>query len=183
MIMSDLRKLDDNEIPVFPDSLGVDDIYLNEIYQVMTRTMDGPLGRILHLSIKRFDGRAIHDWRDLQWIKNQIAGPEAEAVELYPAESRLVDTSNQFHLWVLLDIERIPWGFGDRLVSDKIQDVDFGQVRTGRNSQRPFADHVRPNDLNVMSPQLQEEKRKMEDELRKMSMQPRSKARRPQTDS
>jgi hypothetical protein len=37
----------------------------------------------------------VHDWRDLQRIKNQLVGPECEAVELYPAESRKVDTANQ----------------------------------------------------------------------------------------
>jgi len=29
-----------------------------------------------------------------------IVGEEHEAFEVYPAESRLVDTANQYHLWV-----------------------------------------------------------------------------------
>jgi len=37
----------------------------------------------------------------MQEIKNQICGCEAEGVELYPAESRLVDQANQYHIWVL----------------------------------------------------------------------------------
>ena len=45
------------------------------------------------------DQSAHHDWRDFQRIKNDIVGPEYEAVELYPAESRLLDPSNRFYLW------------------------------------------------------------------------------------
>jgi hypothetical protein len=53
------------------------------------------------LSVERKDGRSIHDWRDLQAIKNMLAGPEYEAIELYPAEDRVVDRVNQYHLFVI----------------------------------------------------------------------------------
>ena len=73
------------------------------------------------LSIERRDGAAVQDWRDLQAIKNQLCGSEYEAIELYPAESRVVDTLNVFHLFVLLSHEdraspRFPigWTTGDR---------------------------------------------------------------------
>jgi hypothetical protein len=60
------------------------------------------------------DKEAIRDWRHFQRIKNEIVGPENEAVELFPAESRLVDGANQYHLWVLADKEcRFPIGFTD----------------------------------------------------------------------
>jgi hypothetical protein len=72
------------------------------------------------LSIKRLDRRPIHDWRDLQRIKNEIIGAECEGVELYPAESRKVDTSNQFHMYVVIDPTwRWPFGFRERLVMDE----------------------------------------------------------------
>ncbi len=80
-----------------------DAVYLNSIYQVNVRRVDAPgwpCG-VIHLSIKTRDKRPLHDWRDLQRIKNEIVGPEHEAVELYPAESRLVDTSNQYQ-WIRL---------------------------------------------------------------------------------
>jgi hypothetical protein len=69
-----------------------------------------------HLSIRRCDRRACRDWRDFQAIKNQLCGPEREALELYPAESRVVDTANQYHLWVLPAGERIPVGWEVRSV-------------------------------------------------------------------
>lgn len=75
---------------------------------------------MIHLSIKRLDRDTIHDWRDLQRIKNELIGAEHEAVELYSAESRLVDTTNQYHLWVLSDPKAaFPFGWTSRLVSDK----------------------------------------------------------------
>lgn len=56
----------------------------------------GPYYRI---GISSLDETARHDWRDFQEIKNDIAGVEWEAVELYPAEERKVDPSNRFYLW------------------------------------------------------------------------------------
>jgi hypothetical protein len=95
----------------------------NNRYQVVIYDRDttpGIPGGMIWLSIKRLDKQPIHDWRDLQRIKNALVGPENEAVELYPAESRLVDTANQYHLWVLKDPEaRFPWGFNQRVVSSE----------------------------------------------------------------
>lgn len=91
-------------------------IWLNDEYQVAVRMSAAQIGDVVihHLSVKRLDKDAVHDWRDLQAIKNAIFGPEFEAVELYPAESRLVDTANQYHLWVASDAqgEPVPLPFG-----------------------------------------------------------------------
>jgi hypothetical protein len=103
-------------------------IFKNDIYQVAVfsnpNTRDAEIAAfgcpVVHLSIKRIDREPIHDWRDLQEIKNMLVGPECEAVEIYPAESRLVDTANQYHLWVFSDPNvTIPLGFFTRLVDDK----------------------------------------------------------------
>jgi hypothetical protein len=83
----------------------------NDIYQVQTRRLRVPeFGNVemVHINIRRIDGAAIFDWRHRQLIKNELVGPECEAFELYPAESRLVDTSNKFHLWALTRISDFP---------------------------------------------------------------------------
>ena len=73
------------------------------------------------LSFKRIDRKPVKDWRHVQNIKNDILGPECEAVEIYPAESRLTDTANQYHLWGFTDPEfRFPWGFTSRQVFDDV---------------------------------------------------------------
>lgn len=91
-----------------------DACWINDMYQVNVNEQPG----LTHLSIKRIDRAPIHDWRDLQAIKNEICGPEREAVEIYPAESRKVDTANQYHLWVLPAGESLPFGFSIRAVTD-----------------------------------------------------------------
>ena len=88
------------------------------------------MATIVHLSIRRLDRDAVHDWRHLQRIKNELLGPEYEAVELYPKESRLVDTSNQYHLWAFDGSDYIfPFGYEDRLVTEGDK---------GLTKQRPF---------------------------------------------
>ena len=70
-------------------------------------------GAVTHISIRRQDRRSGTDWREFQDIKNQLCGPEREAVEIYPAESRLVDGANQYHLWVLPEGVEVPFGFNE----------------------------------------------------------------------
>jgi hypothetical protein len=93
------------------DDLLNDDpeMWKNHRYTVMVDRDDS--GIVKSLSIRRNDRKALRDWRDLQRIKNEIAGEDVEAMELYPMEERVVDTSNQFWLWCLPPGTRIPVGF------------------------------------------------------------------------
>ncbi len=95
------------------NELKSDIIYVNDKYQV--NLDENPPNNLhpdlVHLSIKRLDKQPIHDWRELQQIKNLICGPECEALELYPAEARVVDVANQFHLFVLPPGKMIPCGW------------------------------------------------------------------------
>jgi hypothetical protein len=90
---------------------------------------------MIHLSIKRVDREAFHDWRVLQDIKNSVLSPEHEAVELYPADSRLWDTANQYHLWAFADPRHgFPFGFRGRVV------MDDGEGPGGNAKQRPLGE-------------------------------------------
>jgi len=106
-------------------------VYENDAYVVIKRPCSNN-DDFWHLSIRRQDRQAIHDWRDLQEIKNQIVGPENEGVELYPKESRRADSANQYHLWVLKSTGCFQFGFTDRLVRDGLDERRDGSV------QRPF---------------------------------------------
>jgi len=84
-------------------------LYKSEYYQVAVDknpTHGFPGMTIWHLSIKRNDKAPIMDWRDLQDIKNKIVGEECEAIQLFPAESRCVDSANQYHLWAFKKLGR-----------------------------------------------------------------------------
>ena len=100
------------------DDLLTCDIYTNNIYQVAVypAAKTGPESwpAMIHLSIKRLDRAPVTSWSHLQRIKNELVGEEHEAVELFPAESRLVNMANQYHMWCLADGElRFPFGFDD----------------------------------------------------------------------
>ena len=111
------------------------EMWMNDRYVVcVLRHEDGWPAR---LSIRRTDRGHVHDWRDLQRIKNDIAGPDAEAVELYPAEERLVDTANHFWLWCGRPGYRFPLGFTERLVSSEAEDPRFPGAR-----QRPIEEEA-----------------------------------------
>jgi hypothetical protein len=74
----------------------------------------------IHVNIRRHDREPCKEWKHFQQIKNELVGPEYEAVELFPAESRLVDSANEYHLWVLADQgNRFPFGFPKRFVVDQ----------------------------------------------------------------
>lgn len=112
------------------------EVWKNDSYQVMKRYMKAKVKgdpSLIWLSCKRIDRQPIHDWRELQEIKNELVGRYNEGVELYPSESRRVDTSNQYHLWVFSSPNyRIPFGFDTRLVSGEDVADEIGAV------QRPF---------------------------------------------
>lgn len=85
------------------------------------------------LTPAELDREPIHDWRELQDVKNALVGTEGEAVELYPAESRLVDTANQYHLFALAERgQRFPFGFRERLVGDKSVGASRQRPRAGK---------------------------------------------------
>ncbi len=90
-----------------------DRAFRNDTYTVLMN-IERPF---IHLDIRRHDAGAVTSWQEFQRIKNELVGPEHEAVELFPAESRLIDTSNQYHLWVFADpANRFPLGWQRRCV-------------------------------------------------------------------
>lgn len=105
-----------------PDIKVVDEVWANDEYEVIVRYME-PRGKggALHLSIKRFDREPFRDWRHLQAIKNEVCGWEREGVELFPAESRLVDQANQTHLWVMAAGVNLEIGFPERMLATEAQ--------------------------------------------------------------
>lgn len=161
-----------------------DEVWMNAEYQATVRCLKPseqglelgvPEGRdgMLHISIHRMDRAPIGNWRIMQQIKNEVAGSDREAVEIYPAESRLVDTSNEYHLWVLPVGAQLPFGFSTGAVTSDEQTKAFNDARaaglhrgrqepwmrgltTGRNPEAPvlsdedagtFYDHFRADDV------------------------------------
>lgn len=141
------------------------EVWMNDTYTVFVRrnqktplvTADKKPVTMCWLSIKRNDNQAKPDWRDFQWIKNQLVGEENEGCELFPAENRLVDGANQFHLWVFEQTEMFfPFGFFDgRVVSEK---NFMGET------QRKFPANRKPTDLAEQEKKIEESLKKLDDE-------------------
>jgi hypothetical protein len=120
------------------DDVRAQERWINSRYQVTVDRRGGDFP-VVHLSIKRHDKEppGQERWRDFQRIKDEIVGPEYEAAELFPAAERLVDTANQYHLWVAADPEfRFPFGFDGGLVVGP----DETNGMPGHARQRPFDD-------------------------------------------
>ncbi len=146
------------------------EVWVNSIYQVFVYrprqdgehgTKDGP--EMAHLSIKTHERSAIRSWRDLQRIKNELCGTTCEAVELFPAESRMTDLANQYHLWVLEPGYKFPFGFNDgRVVSNDPRMVAAAEevgkkMGVGSNilkqsKQNPFKAHHTPEGCPEVGP-------------------------------
>ena len=105
--------------------------WINDIYEVWVYRkknadflVHNPMykGKCTYISIKRKDKKALHDWRHFQQIKNELVGKEVEGIEMYPAESRLHDTANQFHIFCLPQGTSIKFGWHFRSVNYEHQD-------------------------------------------------------------
>ena len=112
---------DKPEIPCEPHEVWHNDVYHLTVRRYTRDPVFGTDEGMIQIGISSLDGTARHDWRDFQAIKNQIAGAECEAFELYPAESRLLDPSNYYTLWCFPGIKRIKVGkmFGEVVGADE----------------------------------------------------------------
>lgn len=74
-----------------------DRAFRNDLYSVFVWDMEHDT---MHVSFHRHNRAAVRDWRHFQAIKNEVAGAERLAVEVFPPESQLIDAANEYHLWV-----------------------------------------------------------------------------------
>ena len=75
--------------------------WTNGRYAVQVEEMGciAPFGRVKHLAIKINQGPHDRDWQEFMRIKDQLAGPEWNAIEFYPRRSAIVDQADMYHLW------------------------------------------------------------------------------------
>lgn len=117
-----------------PEHVARIEVWANDTYEA---TVEHRVDGWAYVTLKRFDRRAVRDWRHLQSVKNEVLGPEWVAVEVFPPESMLVDEANQYHLWGYPDVSAIPMVIRERAVGDHA----FTQGRTRgehRGRQRPW---------------------------------------------
>ncbi|SDR11222.1 hypothetical protein [Pseudovibrio sp. Tun.PSC04-5.I4] len=69
----------------------------NKVFSVLDRTL---ATGVRHLAITSLSGNR-PSWPEMQRIKDELAGPEATAVEVYPPKEEIVDGANMYHLWIV----------------------------------------------------------------------------------
>lgn len=71
-------------------------VHRNRIFAVLERPTTGAV----HLAVSSLSG-VRPTWHEMQRIKNEIAGTEATAVEVYPPAAEMVDGADMFHIWIV----------------------------------------------------------------------------------
>ena len=119
-----------------------DMIFENSRYIVLVYK---PYDDIVWLSFRGQNNSAHdRDWRDYQRIKNELCGTDCEGIEIFPQESRLVDTANQFHLWVFEPSKSLGIGYPSRdvLTPEELrEDWQKNYPHLSEPEQREFEDH------------------------------------------
>jgi len=91
-----------------PDKLeGVQRAWSNDRYAVQYLKRNG----FEVLMVRRHDGGSDYPWRDLQRIKDEVMGPDREAVQVFPKKSEIVDSANMAHIWLIHEDSRLPYTF------------------------------------------------------------------------
>lgn len=82
----------------------------NNRYSVQFYEHQTSWGLITQLLIRRHDSKPNISWADKQRIKNELIGPEATAIEVFPSQANLIDAANVHHVWILPPGFEIPFG-------------------------------------------------------------------------
>ena len=73
--------------------------HVNSVFSVLDRVL--PNG-VRHLGVASITGIR-PTWPEMQRIKDELAGNDATAVEVYPPHDEIVDQTDMFHIWVMAD--------------------------------------------------------------------------------
>lgn len=89
------------------------ELYTNNLFIVTAVPFTCDIGRCVHLVMRlKPDATPLSGltWATKQRIKSELVGAERVAVEVFPPASELVDQAEAYHLWVLPEGFRLPFG-------------------------------------------------------------------------
>ena len=69
----------------------------NRVFSVLERPV---MRGVTHLAVSSLSGIR-PSWHEMQRIKDEIAGRDVTAVEIYPPAGEVVDEADMFHIWTL----------------------------------------------------------------------------------
>lgn len=94
-------------------------------YSVCSRMIDTKqFGKVEHVTIAKHrsegdsliptGGERAIGWNEKMMIKNELFGEDRFAIEVYPKQKNLIDTSDVYHLWVFNKKYDMPFGIHPR---------------------------------------------------------------------
>jgi hypothetical protein len=117
------------------------------------------------LSLKLNSREPWSDWRDFYRIKTELCGTLCWAMELYPPQHALVDTANQYHMFVLPPGVHFPMALKQMAITDyspewikvvehcrKLYGEDEYKEMMSRAKQREWLPHHICDELNPIGP-------------------------------
>lgn len=69
----------------------------NNVFSVLRRRL---ASGVIHLAVSSLS-QIRPTWHEMQRIKDEIAGADVTAVEVYPPHDQIVDGADMFHIWVV----------------------------------------------------------------------------------
>lgn len=69
----------------------------NRVFSVLDRQAEAG---VRHLAVSSLSGTR-PTWHEMQRIKDELAGRDATAIEVYPPRDQVIDEADMFHIWVL----------------------------------------------------------------------------------
>ena len=87
----------------------VDEVWTNGTVVVLSRPVATSHGEVRHFAVRTALSNEL-PWVAMQHIKDTLAGPERIAVEVCPRAQDIVDEADMYHLWVLPEGARLPFG-------------------------------------------------------------------------
>ena len=100
-------------------------VHRNWVFSVLDRTLECG---VRHLAVSSLSGIR-PSWVEMQRIKDELAGTDSTAVEVYPPRAEVVDEADMFHIWVLTG--PLPFSLARR--------ADPGYSAHGSQMERPEA--------------------------------------------
>jgi hypothetical protein len=82
--------------PFRPDSVFQNNKYIVQVFKNRLRNEK----YYTKVMVRRSDAEPVYSWQDLFRIKNEIFGPEIEAIQFMPKVSELVDDANLYWFWI-----------------------------------------------------------------------------------
>jgi hypothetical protein len=96
----------------YPACRAIVAFWQNNRISVQHYRVQSAWGEIEHLIVRRNDEEPIHDWHVLYRVVREIF-PGRTAIEVYPPDEELIDQANIYHLWVLPEGFRVPFGIAE----------------------------------------------------------------------